>query len=143
MLKKRTYQTGISADFGKLHSYWLLQLFALTQWPASMAGALGMTPQQLVGIGVGRIARQEPQLQSPTIESNIVLYDLRLVRGQTIQYPVQRLLLPVQQLLEQFYQHLAVGCPFVGSKPECAFRNYGFTVSVKINKYSLSTTTRC
>ena len=44
MLKKRTHQLGVVADFLQLFVHTLLQFFAFLQRPSGYARTLGMTP---------------------------------------------------------------------------------------------------
>ena len=96
MLEERANQLWIVPDFGKLSRYARLQFFAFLKWPAGIAGSLGVTPHQFIGIQLRGIAWQKVQRQSALRGGHIGLDDLGLMRRQSVQYQMQRLLTPVQ-----------------------------------------------
>ncbi len=61
MLEERAHQAGVIADLGKLRAHAFLELLARLQRPACVAGALGVAPDELIGIEIGCVARQKAQ----------------------------------------------------------------------------------
>src|SRR4051794_3874379 len=60
-----------------------------------------MTPHQLVGVKVWRIARQEMQCQASLGRGNILTDDRSLVGRQAVQDQMNRLSTPIHHLFEQ------------------------------------------
>jgi hypothetical protein len=61
MLKKRSNQSGAVTDIGELFANALGEFFAPHQRTSGNAGTFGMTPNQLVGIQIRCVTRQEVQ----------------------------------------------------------------------------------
>lgn len=89
MLKNRTHQLGIGADFLQLLIHAILQFFTFLQRPSGYARKLGVTPYQLIRIQVWRIAGQEMQRLTPFRAGHIFLNHRLLVSVQAINHKMQ------------------------------------------------------
>lgn len=121
MLKKRTHQFWIVADFLQLLMHTILQFFAFLQRPSGYARAFRMTPHQLIRIQVWRITGQEMKRQPPLCAGHVIFDHLLLVRRQTINDQAQRFLAAIHQFLEQRHEQFAGQPALISGKPERAF----------------------
>lgn len=98
----------------------VFQLFTLAQWPPCDAGSLDVTPDQFIGIQVGRIARQEVQRQAPFGGGDIVAHLEGFVSRQAVQHQVNGLPASLHHLAQQIDEHVGMERAGVGAEPEPA-----------------------
>ena len=120
MLEERTDQCGAPADLGELHGHALCQMLALLQGSAGVAGALGVTPDQFVGVEVGGIAGQAMQRQFAVEPGDVLLDRVGLVRRQSIQDQMQGFAASAQHPAQQIDEEHGGQCARIGGKPEGA-----------------------
>ena len=95
-----------------------VKLLACLQGSPGGAGAFDMTPHQLVGVQVGRVARQEVQAEFAAGGLHVFPDVGLLVRGQAVQDQVNRLLAPLHHPLEQLDEQFRVQRALVDAEPE-------------------------
>src|ERR1700747_2614195 len=122
MPEERAHELRISSNLRKLFVNPRPQLFALLQRSSRNAGALDVTPHQLIGIEVWRVSGQEMQSQSAFGARDVVLHDGLLMRWQSVDDQMYRLLAIEHQLLEQRHKQLTAEPAFVRCKPEGTLR---------------------
>lgn len=79
-----------------------------------------MTPHQLIGVQVRRIAGQEVQRQLAVGAGHVLAHAGLLVRGQPIHNQMHRLAPPPHQLAQQFDEQLGIERARIGAVPEGA-----------------------
>src|ERR1700691_3366937 len=122
MPEERSHELRVSPNLCKLFVNPWPQLFALLQRASRDSRALDVTPHQLIRIEVRRITGQEMQSQFPLRAGDIFLDDGFLMRRQSVDDQMNRLLAIEHQLLEQRYEQLTAEPTFVRCKPEGTLR---------------------
>ena len=98
-----------------------LQPLSRFQRRARHSRAFGIAPDQLIGIEVRRITRQEMQRELAFQAGHVVLDHRILVRGQAIENQAHGLFAPVHHFLQQLDEHFTRQGALVNGKPERAF----------------------
>lgn len=121
MPEERANQVRLCRQVGQLKLDAIFQTFPSAQRTTGVAGALGVTPHQLVGVQFGGVARQEVQRQLALQLGDVCLDGPGLVRRQVVEDQVQGLSLTAHQAAQEDHKQVAIQTALVRGEPERAF----------------------
>ena len=120
MAEERADECLVALHLGELHGDAIGQLFALLQRLACVAGALGMAPDQLIGVEIRGVAGQVMHGQFAVEPRNVFLDRERLVGRQSIEDQMQGLAASAHHPAQQLHEQRAGQRARIGGEPEGA-----------------------
>jgi len=125
MSEERAEECGAARHLGELRGDAIGQTFAFLQRPACIAGALGMAPDQLIGVEVRGIAGQVMHGQLAIEPCDVFLDRESLVGRQSVKDQMQGLATSAHHPAQQIHEQRAGQGARIGGEPEGAFGTDG------------------